>query len=92
MLFARVLLECLHDSQDAQLIFCENQDNEGGVNFTPSANSLIVLNGALQNQHVFKDARSYNAFKKYCLTLKEDLEAAPRPADSQAADIRRSVA
>ena len=80
---ARVLLECLHDSQDAQLLFCENQDNEGGMNFTPSASSLIVLNVVMQNQHIFKDARSFNSFKKHCSVLKADLESAPRPADNE---------
>ena len=81
MLVARLLLECLHDSQEAQLLFCENQDNEGGMNFTPSASSLVVLNVVMQNQHVFKDARSFNSFKKHCNALKADLEAAPRPAE-----------
>lgn len=46
-LLGRLLLESLHDSQDAQLMFCENQDNDSGVNFTPSVNSLIVLNVVL---------------------------------------------
>ena len=81
MIMGRVLLECLHDSQEAQLLFCENQDNEAGMNFTPCANSLIVLNVVMQNQRIFKDVRSFNAFKKHCNALKADLEAAPKPAD-----------
>lgn len=53
------------------------------MNFTPSASSLIVLNIVMQNKHVFKDARSFNSFKKHCNALKADLEAAPRPASDR---------
>lgn len=52
------------------------------MNFTPSANSLVVLNVVQQNQQIFKDARHFNAFKKHCQALKADLEAAPKPADA----------
>jgi hypothetical protein len=52
------------------------------MNFTPSASSLIVLNVVMQNQHIFKEVRSFNSFKKHCTALKSDLETAPKPADS----------
>ena len=81
-IFGRILLECLHDSQDAQIAFCENQDVEGGTNFTPAACSLVVLNVVMQNLHIFKDARQYNSFKKHCCTLKAELDAAPGPVQS----------
>ena len=45
-------------------------------------NSLIVLNVVAQNQHIFKDAHHYNAFKNHCGVLKAGLEAAPKPADA----------
>lgn len=52
------------------------------MNFTPSACSLIVLNVVMQNQHIFKDARNFNQFKKHCSALKANLESAPKPANA----------
>ena len=77
MLFARLLLECLYRSLETQMLFCENQDNENGINFTPNAASLIVLNVVMQNQFIFKDIKAFNSFKKHCNALKSDIEMAP---------------
>ena len=51
-------------------MFCENQDNEGAINFTPTSGSLIVLNATMQNQIIFKDIQSFNRFKTHCNKLK----------------------
>ena len=71
------------------MLFCENQDNEGGMNFTPSASSLVVLNVVMQNEQVFKDIRTFNSFKKHCTALKNEQETAPRPADGHASEHDR---
>ena len=49
LLSSKLLLECLHNSEGAQIIFCQGQESEGGSNFTPTAHSLIALNANIQS-------------------------------------------
>ena len=60
------------------------------MNFTPGASSLIVLNVVMQNQRIFRDVTTFNSFKRHCNALKNDLEKAPKPADSRINSRERS--
>lgn len=64
---ARLLLECLHDSEEAQLIYCKTADKQAPV--TPLYGSPIVLNANVLKDTVFKDVASIKKFQTHCAGL-----------------------
>jgi hypothetical protein len=57
---ALLLLECLHESKEAQLYYCCNADKT--MQLTPSYASAVVLNSCLLVETVFRDVASIKRF------------------------------
>jgi len=64
---AKLLLECLNDSEDAQVFYCKNIDSQ--LQFTPLFGSPIVINASAQKDVIFKDVSSIRKFQQHCISL-----------------------